>query len=184
MMFVFCQKQESMWPCWSQSLNWCLEVPVVTRGQFRGPGSGRPTGTMSLSTLMWLGGWCCLLELTFTDCSVGESNLCFVSGQHTRADPVVFDAGEPSLREWENKSWPLFLPCNGIGKGRMHPHCYLWQGRALALGSRVRELGLPYTSCSTQESRPFTRPGLPLLSGSQVSQLWGAAEPTLPSYAP
>ena len=72
------------------------------------------------------------------------------------------------------------LPCGGMDEGKMpsplHPLLHVGCERVGPRISRVRELSLLHTSCSIQETEPYTPPGQhtradPVFRGAGVASL-------------
>lgn len=94
------------------------------------------------------------LRVPLNSCSTLESRPCTSPGQCSSAGPADRSAGESALRSWECENWPCprHLLCGSEGEGKMSfPH----PGHQ----RQMRELTLPFTSCSTWESGPCISPG-------------------------
>lgn len=98
------------------------------------------------------------------------------SGQHTKPDPVVWEAGELARGSRAGPTHP-HLPCGGIDEGKMpSPLDPLLAAAGKRAGTRfTKGLTLPLTSCSTLENRPCILPGqhtrAGLVAKAQVSYL-------------
>lgn len=86
-------------------------------------------------------------------CSSQENRSCASPGQHSRADPVDRNVGEPALRAREGRSWCCVpgLQCGGGGEGK--------RPCPLPLLPPAVEGVVTFTSFNIQESRPCTLSG-------------------------